>query len=335
MSPTTVLLLLSLVLQTPLNALKTSKDCIGGGGGDGSLQFDLYLTSCPLAEAIIFSGVQRAVADDARMAASLLRLHFHDCFVNGCDASVLLDDTAEMTGEKTAGPNANSLRGFDVVDGIKAELEMACPETVSCADLLAIAARDSVLLSGGPTWPVEVGRRDGTVASLSMATTNLPSPTSGVATLLQKFENVGLSAKDMVALSGAHTIGKARCSTFASRLTGTGDRLFLQSLRQLCSGSPSSNGTTTASSLVHLDVGSPMVFDNQYYANLFAGEGLLQSDQALAGEAGEVGLLAKAYAADEALFFEDFTASMVRMGRLAPPAGSSGEVRKSCRAVNS
>lgn len=171
MSPTTVLLLLSLVLPTRLHALKTSKDCIGGG--DGSLHFDVYLTSCPLAEAIIFSGVQRAVADDARMAASLLRLHFHDCFVNvdlaslnsllifscvfdhgvwicamiqGCDASVLLDDTAEMVGEKTAGPNANSLRGFDVVEGIKAELEMACPETVSCADLLAIAARDSVLL---------------------------------------------------------------------------------------------------------------------------------------------------------------------------------------------
>lgn len=187
--------------------------------------------------------------------------------------------------------------------------------------------------SGGPTWPVEVGRRDGTVASSSLATTNLPSPTSGVAALLQNFENVGLSAKDMVALSGAHTIGKARCSTFASRLTGAGDSLFLHSLRQLCSGS--SNGTTEASSSVHLDVGTPAVFDNQYYANLFAGEGLLPSDQALAGEAGEVGALAKVYAADEALFFEDFAASMVTMGRLAAPAGSPGEVRKSCRAVNS
>ncbi|KAG6486287.1 hypothetical protein ZIOFF_054857 [Zingiber officinale] len=35
-----------------------------------------------LAEAIIFSDVQQAVADVARMAASLLRLHFHDCLVN-------------------------------------------------------------------------------------------------------------------------------------------------------------------------------------------------------------------------------------------------------------
>lgn len=59
---------------------------------------------------------------------------------------MLLDDTPNLVGEKTAGPNLNSLRGFDVVDGIKTELEMACPDTVSCADVLAIAARDSVVL---------------------------------------------------------------------------------------------------------------------------------------------------------------------------------------------
>jgi peroxidase len=137
---------------------------------------------------------------------------------------VLLDDKPFFIGEKTAGPNANSLRGFEVIDAIKAELEQACPETVSCADVLAIAARDSVvavslrihfvqrfkcetnnrspLQSGGPSWEVEVGRKDSRTASLQAANSNLPAPTSGVATLVQKFSNVGLSAKDMVALSG-------------------------------------------------------------------------------------------------------------------------------------
>jgi len=62
----------------------------------------------------------------------------------GCDASVLLDDTASFTGEKGAGPNAGSLRGFDVIDNIKMLLELLCPQTVSCADILAVAARDSV-----------------------------------------------------------------------------------------------------------------------------------------------------------------------------------------------
>jgi peroxidase len=48
----------------------------------GSLRPDYYIWTCPQAEAIVFSGVQRAIAQEARMAGSLLRLHFHDCFVN-------------------------------------------------------------------------------------------------------------------------------------------------------------------------------------------------------------------------------------------------------------
>ncbi|XP_072969533.1 peroxidase 40 isoform X1 [Typha angustifolia] len=285
--------------------------------------------TCPQAEDIIFSRVEQAVAADPRMAASLLRLHFHDCFVNGCDASVLLDDTATFVGEKTAGPNLNSLRGFDVVESIKSELEEACPQTVSCADILAIVARDSVVLSGGPTWQVEVGRKDSRSASRQAANNNIPAPTSDVATLIQKFQNLGLSTKDMVALSGAHTIGKARCSSFTSRIGGSGDgggSEFLQSLQQLCSGS---NAT-----LAHLDIATPATFDNQYYINLLSSEGLLPSDQVLLTGSGDVGSLVEAYAMDEMLFFGDFTVSIVRMGRLAPPAGVVGEVRRSCRVVN-
>ena len=107
---------------------------------------DYYDASCPAALLTIRSAVATAVLLDRRMGASLLRLHFHDCFVQGCDASVLLDDDAAagFTGEKGAGPNAGSLRGFDVIDNIKTLLELLCPQTVSCADILAVAARDSV-----------------------------------------------------------------------------------------------------------------------------------------------------------------------------------------------
>ncbi|TVU06652.1 hypothetical protein EJB05_49876 [Eragrostis curvula] len=352
-----VVVLLALSLAASATSAAVNKSCVTGSAGAAvsigyggarasagagvSLGEDAYRAACPRAEEIVRAAVEKAVAADPRMAASLLRLHFHDCFVNGCDGSVLLDDKPFFIGEKTAVPNANSLRGFEVIDAIKAELERACPETVSCADVLAIAARDSVVASGGPSWQVEVGRKDSRTASLQGANTNLPAPTSGVATLVQKFRNVGLSAKDMVALSGAHTIGKARCTSFSARLAGVGvsagaskDLPFLQSLQQLCAGS-------AGSALAHLDLSTPATFDNQYYINLLSGEGLLPSDQALASSGGafvpgadDVTSLVATYAFDASVFFQDFVESMLRMGRLTPGGGGAGEVRRNCRLVN-
>lgn len=66
--------------------------------------------------------------------------------MQGCDASVLLDDFEGVQSEKNAGANLNSLRGFEVIDEIKYLVEEVCPCTVSCADLLAIVARDAVAL---------------------------------------------------------------------------------------------------------------------------------------------------------------------------------------------
>lgn len=66
--------------------------------------------------------------------------------LQGCDGSVLLDSAGTLKSEKQSNPNRNSARGFEVVDEIKAALEKACPQTVSCADILALAARDSTVL---------------------------------------------------------------------------------------------------------------------------------------------------------------------------------------------
>ncbi|KAL2960354.1 hypothetical protein AAZX31_17G035200 [Glycine max] len=319
-----VLLCLLILKLTPAFAT-TPNDAYGGDSSGCPLGTDIYQYTCPEAEAIIFSWVEQAVSQDSRMAASLLRLHFHDCFVNGCDASVLLDDTQDFVGEKTAGPNLNSLRGFEVIDQIKSELELVCPQTVSCADILATAARDSVLLSGGPIWEVQMGRKDGITASKNAANNNIPGPNSTVDVLVAKFENVGLTLKDMVALSGAHTIGKARCRTFRSRLRTSSNIDFVASLQQLCSG---------PDTVAHLDLATPATFDNQYFVNLLSGEGLLPSDQALVNGNDQTRQIVENYVENPLAFFEDFKLSMLKMGSLASPTQTNAQIRRNCRTIN-
>ncbi|KAJ8570920.1 hypothetical protein K7X08_037892 [Anisodus acutangulus] len=110
------------------------------------LSDDFYDDVCPEALPTIKRVVEDAVRQERRMGASLLRLHFHDCFVNGCDASILLDQTDTIDSEKTARANNNSARGFEVIDKIKSEVDKICGRpVVSCADILTVAARDSVV----------------------------------------------------------------------------------------------------------------------------------------------------------------------------------------------
>ena len=71
-----------------------------------------------------------------------------DFLDQGCDASVLLDDSngdKNRSIERQAIPN-QTLKGFDQIDFIKEELEKACPGVVSCADVVSIATRDGIML---------------------------------------------------------------------------------------------------------------------------------------------------------------------------------------------
>ncbi|CAM0956179.1 unnamed protein product [Alopecurus aequalis] len=298
--------------------------------GNAQLSENYYEPSCPAALVTIRTVVATALLLDHRMGASLLRLHFHDCFVQGCDASVLLDDTASFTGEKGAGPNAGSLRGLEVIDKIKILLELMCPRTVSCADILAVAARDSVVHLGGPSWTVQLGRRDATTASASLANSDLPGPNSNLNDLLTAFSRKGLSTTDMVALAGAHTIGRAQCQNYRNRIyTDTDiDRAFAASLQGGCPQAGGSDGR-----LAPLDATSPDTFDNGFFSGLLYHQGLLHSDQALY-DGGSTDDLVRSYASNNAQFGSDFAAAMVKLGNIGLLTGSYGEIRVNCRAVN-
>ncbi|KAK2971484.1 hypothetical protein RJ640_020890 [Escallonia rubra] len=308
------------------------------GGGYYGLSPAFYQYSCPQANDIVMSVLEKAIAKEPRMAASLLRLHFHDCFVQGCDASILLDDSATIASEKNSGPNKNSIRGFEVIDEIKARLEEACPQTVSCADILALSARGSTVLSGGPDWELPLGRRDSKTASLSGSNTNIPAPNSTIQNLIALFNRQGLSVVDLVALSGGHTIGVARCTTFKQRLynqngnnlpDATLERTYYNGLKTAC---PRTGGDNNISPL---DFASPDKFDNTYFKLILWGKGLLSSDEVLlTGNVGNTVQLVKSFAQDEGLFFRQFATSMVRMGNVSPLLGFNGEIRTNCHLVN-
>ncbi|XP_022153753.1 peroxidase N-like [Momordica charantia] len=308
------------------------------GATRSQLTVDFYKSSCPNLLKIVRREVINALKSEMRMAASLLRLHFHDCFVNGCDGSVLLDGS---DGEQFALPNINSLRGLDVVDRIKAAVENSCSGVVSCADILTIAARDSVLLSGGPTWRVLLGRRDGLVPNKTGADQGLPAPFENLDGIVNKFTDVGLDLTDVVALSGAHTIGMARCAMFTDRLFNfsssgspdpTMETTMLSDLQALCPLTDDGNKTTV------LDRNSTDLFDNHYYKNLLNQKGLLGSDQILFSSTAAQTTsrtLVEAYSSNTTLFFKDFVKAMIKMGNISPLTGANGQIRKNCRVINS
>ncbi|KAF7833905.1 peroxidase P7-like [Senna tora] len=294
---------------------------------NAQLSPNLYAKSCPNLQNIVRNGIRQAVAKEARMGASILRLFFHDCFVQGCDASILLDDTASFTGEKNAAPN-QSARGFEVIDSIKTSVEAACNATVSCADILALAARDSVFQLGGPSWTVSLGRRDARTASQSGANSQIPSPFSDLSTLISMFAAKGLNARDMTVLSGGHTIGQAQCLFFRNRIYNESniDATFAASRKANC---PQTGGDTN---LAPLDA-TPTTFDNSYYRDLVSRRGLFHSDQVLFNAASQDALV-RTYSTNSALFFRDFAAAMVKMSNISPLTASQGEIRKNCRVLN-
>lgn len=291
------------------------------------LRVGYYDLSCPSAERIIRQAMERGMQQDQGIAAGVLRLHFHDCFVEGCDGSVLLDNP---NSEKTSPPNF-SLRGFEVVDAAKADLEALCPGVVSCADILAFGARDAVELMGGLGWRVRAGRYDGRVSSAARALAEIPDPRYTVEEITALFARKGLSKSDMIVLSGAHTIGRAHCASVTPRLYPVQDPQMSQAmaafLRTAC---PPQGGSAATFSL---DSTTPYRFDNMYYTNLIANRGLLHSDQALINDMSTRGeTIFNSFAAGPWAF--QFSRVMIEMGNIQVKSGPDGEIRRHCRFIN-
>ncbi|CAN1322921.1 Peroxidase 64 [Linum perenne] len=271
-----------------------------------SLSLNYYDKTCPNFETAVTNAVKKAMSNDRTVPAALLRMHFHDCFIR------------------------ISLHAFYVIDHAKQAVEKMCPGVVSCADILALAARDAVALSGGPNWAVPKGRKDGRI-SKAIETRQLPAPVFNISQLQQSFSQRGLSTKDLVALSGGHTLGFAHCSSFQNRIHSFNASLdvdstlspsFAASLRKVC---PRRNKVKNAGSTLD---STTFGFDNVYYKMLLSGKSIFSSDQALLTNPNTKAWVSK-FATNEKAFEDAFVKSMVKMSSIS----GGQEIRLDCKVV--
>ncbi|KAI3968554.1 hypothetical protein MKX01_007864 [Papaver californicum] len=300
------------------------------------LQVGYYRSTCFPAEFIVRTQVFKAFQANRGIAPGLVRLHFHDCFVRGCDGSVLIDSTPGNTAEKDSPANFPSLRGLEVVDAIKNALETVCPGVVSCADILAFAARDSLAITRGIIYDVPAGRKDGNV-SLASETIDLPPPTFDVNQLTQSFDRKNLTQEEMVTLSGVHTIGRSHCTSFRDRLYNfnssvkqdpTLDAAYAEQLKLSCQ-----EANSDPNLVVPMNTHSPNVADVEYFVDVLNHRGLFTSDQALLTNQNTADQV-RQNARTPFIWINKLKAAMLKMGKIGVLTGDDGEIRLNCRKPN-
>ncbi|KAG6556208.1 hypothetical protein Mapa_002149 [Marchantia paleacea] len=296
-----------------------------------------YQSECPTARIIVGAAVLHAIKRDHGLPAALLRMQFHDCFVRGCDASILIDSNQTNLAEKDGVGNAFSVRGYELIDQIKAMLEEVCPGVVSCADIIALASRDSIAAIGGPSWSVVSGRRDGLFSSARETPSNLPPPFADYPFLVNRFTRKGLTEREMVVLSGAHTIGIAHCGVIQARLynsTGpdgvdpTLEPTLAAELKKQCPFGAVMNE-------IFMDpTKGGNSFDSTYFSRVQNNQGVFISDAALITTDSGRAIVAEEASPSNAPFFGDFAAAMEKMSNIEILSKPAGEIRRNCRFLN-
>ncbi|KAG0452074.1 hypothetical protein HPP92_025885 [Vanilla planifolia] len=305
------------------------------------LRQNYYSKVCPKVESIVRKAVKQKFQQTFVTVPGTLRLFFHDCFVNGCDASVIISSNATNKAEKDHADNLSLAGdGFDTVIKAKAAVDAvpSCRNKVSCADVLAMATRDVISLAGGPSYAVELGRLDGLVSTAASVGGKLPQPNFNVNQLTSLFASNGLSQTDMIALSAAHTLGFSHCTRFANRIYDFGgrsgavdpslNRTYVTQLQAMCPRN------VDADVAINMDPVTPRTFDNQYFRNLRLGMGLFTSDQVLHDDARSRPTVDN-WAGNSGVFNSAFVAAITRLGRVgAKTSRSQGNIRRDCSTFN-
>ncbi|CAL0302993.1 unnamed protein product [Lupinus luteus] len=293
------------------------------------LSYNYYLLTCPLIERIVRKHLEDVFQKDSGQAPGILRLFFHDCFAQGCDASILLNGVGQDDEKQNFANIGLRPEAIQTIENIRQIVARQCLRVVSCADILVLAAREAVRQSGGPDFDVRLGRKDSLTFNVS-APNNLPAPFARTSDLLKKFGDRKFDTTDVVALSGAHTFGRAHCPSLVNRTIEDNppiDPDFKNKLKATCPSNANPDIT------VDLDNITPTKFDNKYYINLLNKQGVFTSDQDIAQDPRTKDIV-RSFANNQKLFFDKFANAFVKVSQLGVLTGFEGEIRKTCFATN-
>ncbi|KAL3701511.1 hypothetical protein R1sor_019533 [Riccia sorocarpa] len=297
------------------------------------LSYDFYKDSCPQLEEIVKKKSYELYDLHGNFATSSIRNLFHDCGCSGCDASVLLDSLPGMISEKKSDNNFGQ-RNYKYFDVVKGDVEAACPDTVSCADVLMLAGREGVINLGGPYIPIKLGRRDALFSRKEDADMELVKKDADMSTVLDTFSRLGIDTEHGVALLGAHTIGRTHCRNLVQRLYPIVDpAINLEYANYLKLRCPSAVTNDTSVQYSRNDRDTPMGFDNNYYNLLLQGKGHLKVDSDLSLDPRTKDYVAK-FAQDNGYFYTKFAEAVKILTEYKVLTGTEGEIRKVCRVAN-
>ncbi|CAM0958209.1 unnamed protein product [Alopecurus aequalis] len=297
--------------------------------------------------------VAKAIGGNPGVGAALIRLVFHDCWVHGCDGSVLLDRKPYGSKVEKDAKNNIGLAGFDVIDNIKSQL--GSPENVSCADLVVLAAREAtfVLSRGKIDYAVRTGRMDGVVSSADDADAILPPSTFDVTQLKDNFAKKGFNPAELAALSGAHAVGVAHLSSFQDRLDNATATPISTDYQTALRKDVESKKTPTVQDPIEpnnirdmdgtfrnaagydttgVDIAAKGVLDNSYYHANLQNRQLFRSDWELRTDDVSGDAMAT-FEANATEWYKQFGSAMIKLSEL-PAVGSRFEIRKNCRVIN-
>ena len=226
------------------------------------------------------------------------------------------------------------LRNFRYLETIKEAVERECPGVVSCSDILVISARDGVVQLGGPYIPLKTGRRDGRRSRAEMLEQYLPDHNESMSMVLDRFKGIGIDTKGVVALLGAHSVGRTHCTKLVHRLYPEVDpALNPEHVPHMLKKCYDPIPDPKAVQYVRNDRGTPMIFDNNYYRNILDNKGLLIVDHQLATDKRTRPYVVK-MAKNQDYFFKEFSRAITILSEKNPLTGTKGEIRRQCNVVN-